>query len=152
MLTASGSEGFSLEDFMANPPEQMEWVDGRLVEKTGMTPKPPRIQSIMNRYWGNCATGSGQGGEVYIELRCRTKEPGRRPDASYLTAELLQQFGDAPAWPQSPPLIAEIASPNDSADDFLAKVDEYLESGCEGVWLVFPESRRGLIIPKNQSQ
>ncbi|WP_341525092.1 hypothetical protein WKK05_21030 [Nostoc sp. UHCC 0302] len=26
----------SLEDFMANPPEGMEWVDEQLVEKTGM--------------------------------------------------------------------------------------------------------------------
>ncbi|MDZ8237777.1 MAG: hypothetical protein RMZ69_11500 [Nostoc sp. ChiQUE01a] len=28
-----------LEDFMANPPDGMEWVDGQLIEKTGMTLK-----------------------------------------------------------------------------------------------------------------
>ncbi|MEH2294969.1 hypothetical protein [Nostoc sp.] len=30
-------EIYSLEDFMANPPDGMEWVDEQLVEKTGMT-------------------------------------------------------------------------------------------------------------------
>ncbi|WP_026098800.1 hypothetical protein [Kamptonema formosum] len=39
MLTATGTEGFSLEDFMANPPARMEWVDGKLVGIAGMTLK-----------------------------------------------------------------------------------------------------------------
>lgn len=30
MLTATVTEGFSLADFMANPPEHMEWVDGQM--------------------------------------------------------------------------------------------------------------------------
>ena len=30
-------DNISLEEFMANPPERMEWVDGQLVEKNGMT-------------------------------------------------------------------------------------------------------------------
>ncbi|WP_234016965.1 hypothetical protein [Nostoc sp. 'Lobaria pulmonaria (5183) cyanobiont'] len=38
------SEILSLEDFMANPPEGMEWVDEQLVEKTGMTLKHSEIQ------------------------------------------------------------------------------------------------------------
>lgn len=37
MVTATVTEGFSLEDYLANPPDRMEWVDGQLVEKTGMT-------------------------------------------------------------------------------------------------------------------
>jgi Uma2 family endonuclease len=32
-----------------------------------------------------------------------------------------------------------------------AKASEYLESGCQEVWLVFPESRRVLIIIQNQT-
>ena len=30
-------EAFSLEDYLQNPPEGMEWVGGQLVEKSGMT-------------------------------------------------------------------------------------------------------------------
>jgi Uma2 family endonuclease len=118
--------------------------------KNGITVKHSRIHARLNYYWVKYTKESRQGGEVYVELPCRTKNQGRRPDVSYLTAELLQQFGDAPALPQSPPLIAEIASPNDSAEDLFAKADQYLESGCEEVWLVFPEARRVLIITNNQ--
>jgi len=150
MLTATVTEGFSLEDFMANPPEQMEWVDGQLVEKTGVTIKHSQIQARLVRYWGNYITDSEQGGDVYTELPCRTLKQGRRPDVSYLTDELLEQFGNAPALPQSPPMIAEIISPTDAAEELFAKAQEYLESGCEEVWLVFPESRRILLLTQNQ--
>ena len=151
MAIATVTESFSLEDFMANPPENMEWVDGQLVEKTGMTIKHSIVQTRLAWGWKNFITQSGQGGEVAVELPCRTLKQGRRPDVSYLTAEWVAQFGEAGALPQSPPLIAEIASPTDSAEDLFAKASEYLESGCEEVWLVFPESRRVLLITQNQT-
>ena len=50
------------------------------------------------------------------------------------------QYAGATALPQSFPLIAEIASPDDSGEELLAKAKEYLESGCQEVWLVFPEN------------
>ncbi len=151
MVTATVTEGISLEDFLANPPEHMEWVDGQLLEKTGMTVRHSRIQGRLVRYWGNYKDESGQGGDVFVELPCRTSKQGRRPDVAYLTAELLAQYGEAAALPQSPPLVGEIASPDDSAEDLFAKVQEYLESGCEEVWLVFPESRRVLVLIQGQT-
>lgn len=33
MVTATITESLSLEDFLAHPPDAMEWVDGQLVEK-----------------------------------------------------------------------------------------------------------------------
>jgi hypothetical protein len=40
MVTATAAQkNFTLEDFMANPPDNMEWVDGQLVEKNGATLK-----------------------------------------------------------------------------------------------------------------
>jgi Uma2 family endonuclease len=151
MVTATVTEGISLEDFLANPPEHMEWVDGQLVEKTGTTVRPSRIQGRLVRYWGNYKDESGQGGDVFVELPCRTSKQGRRPDVAYLTSELLAQYGEASALPQSPPLVGEIASPDDSAEELFAKAQEYLESGCEEVWLVFPESRRVLVLIQGQT-
>jgi Uma2 family endonuclease len=46
------SKVFSLEDYILNPPEHMEWVDGQLVEKQGMAAKHSRIQARLARYWG----------------------------------------------------------------------------------------------------
>jgi Uma2 family endonuclease len=157
------TENFTLEDWMRNPPEHMEWVDGKLVEKNpvnwgdgqlveknGMTLKHSRIQARLARYWGSYMASSGQGGEVYTEVPCRTNKQGRVPDVAYLTPELVAQFGDAATLPQSFPLIAEIVSPTDIAEDVFLKAQEYLPSGCEEVWLVFPESRLVLVMTQTQ--
>ena len=52
-VVSNVSEVFSLEDYMLNPPEHMEWVDGQLVEKNGMTLKHGRIQAKLASYWRN---------------------------------------------------------------------------------------------------
>lgn len=95
-------------------------------------------------------TDHGQGGEVYTDVPCRTKKQGRRPDVAYLTPELLAQFGESDVLPQSFPLIAEIISPTDNAEEVFAKAKEYLQSGCQEIWLVFPESQWVLAIAQQQ--
>jgi Uma2 family endonuclease len=81
------------------------------------------------------------GGEVYTELPCKTNKQGRRPDVAYLTPELVSLYGHEPSLPQSPSLVAEIASPDDSAEDLFAKAHEYLASGCREVWVILPENK-----------
>lgn len=153
----------SLEDWIQNPPDSTEWVDGKLVEKhplewvdeqlvekSGMTLKHSRIQSRLSRYWGNYLDSSGQGGEVYTDVPCRTNKQGRSPDVAYLTPELLVQFGNSNVLPQSFPLIAEIVSPTDVAEDVFSKANEYLQSGCQEVWLLLPESQWIVVITQQQ--
>ncbi|GAB4277105.1 MAG: Uma2 family endonuclease [Oscillatoriaceae cyanobacterium] len=146
MVTAIIPATISLDDFLAHPAEHMEWVDGQLVETKGMTVKHSVIQSKLSSLWRNYILESRQSGEVAVELPCRTKKQGRRPDVSYLTPELVTQFGNASSLPQSPPLIAEIVSPDDTGDELLLKAQEYLDSGCQEVWLVFPEGKRVLVM------
>lgn len=141
----------SLEDFIVTPPEYTEWVDGKVVEKTGMTYKHGLAQGKLIRYWGDYIVSSGQGGEICVETLCRTTKQGRRPDLAYISAELLEQFGtNFTILPESFPLIAEVASPDDKAEELFAKSKEYLESGCQEVWLLFPESLLVLINSQNQ--
>lgn len=156
------SQPRSLEDWMLNPPNATEWVDGKLVhkhwvdedgqlvEKSGMTLKHSRIQSNLSFYWRSYKTTSGLGGEVYTEVPCRTNQQGRSPDVAYLTPELLAQFGEPSVLPQSFPLIAEIVSPTDLAEQVISKAQEYLESGGEEVWLVFPEARWVIVVTQTQ--
>ena len=109
MVTATAAQkNFTLEDFMANPPDNMEWVDGQLVEKNGATLKHGKIQSSLGCAWANYMISSKQGGEVYISPPCRTNQQIRRPDVAYLTPELVAQFGNLATLPQSFPLVAEI--------------------------------------------
>ncbi|MBE9125635.1 MULTISPECIES: Uma2 family endonuclease [unclassified Coleofasciculus] len=144
------SKVFSVDDYLLNPPEHMEWVDGQLVEKQGMTAKHSRIQAKLAAYWINYKTSSGQGGDVYTEASCWTGERGRRPDVSYLTPELVEQFGDFTVLSQSFLLIAEVISPTDGAEEVFTKVKEYLQSGCQEVWLLFPESQWVLVITEQR--
>ncbi|MBW4683185.1 MAG: Uma2 family endonuclease [Microcoleus vaginatus WJT46-NPBG5] len=142
-------EFLSLEDFLSHPPERMEWVDGKLVEKTGMTSKHGAAQAKLARYWGNYMSSNAAGGEVYTETLCRTRKQARRPDVAYITPEVLQELGsNFTVFPQSFPLIAEIASPDDSAEELFAKAKEYLEAGCLEVWLLFPEAQLIMIYTK----
>ncbi|HBE17186.1 MAG TPA: hypothetical protein DEA78_02485 [Cyanobacteria bacterium UBA11159] len=151
MLTATlVKEDYSLEDFMVNPLPRMELVDGKLVEKNGITLKHGKLQLRLGRYWEDYKKSSGQGGEVYTDVPCRTKKQGRYPNVAYLTPELVTEFGNLATLPQSFPLCAEIISPTDIAEDIFLKAQEYLESGGEEVWLVFPESRWVMVITENQ--
>ncbi len=142
----------SLEDWIQNPPDNTEWVDGELVEKTGMTLKHSKVQSSLSFYWRSYKNSSGQGGEVYTEAPCRTNKQGRSPDVAYLTPELVAQYGDAKVLPQSFPLSAEIISPTDFAEDVIAKSQEYLQSSGEEVWLVFPENRWIIVVTQESRQ
>ncbi len=144
------TEASCLEEFLQNPPARMEWVDGELIEKNGMTLKHGRIQAELAAYWRNYKNERELGGVVYTEAPCRTNKQVRRPDVAYLTPELLTQLGEPKVLPQSFPLIAEIISPTDLAEDVFAKANEYLESGCEEVWLVLPESQWIVILTQKQ--
>ena len=150
VTTAVVSENFSVEDFMLYLPEHMEWVDGQLIEKNGMTLQHSEIQGNLYFYWRSYKTSSGQGGKVYTDVPCRTNKQGRRPDVAYLTPALVTQFGQLDILPQSFPLVAEIVSPTDIAEELFLKAREYLQSGCEEVWLAFPESRLILVMTQNQ--
>jgi Uma2 family endonuclease len=151
------------EEWMQNPPDGTEWADGKVivkhpvefvngqvVGKPGMTAKTRRIQARLVRYWGIYMESSGEGGEVYVEVTCQTLKKGRIPDVSYITPELLAQVGEFSVLPQSFPLLAEIVSPSDFADDVFAKAREYLDSGCLEVWLLFPKSSWVLVITQGE--
>lgn len=153
LATTDPVQLFSLEDFIAHPPEHTEWVDGKLVEKTGMAYKHGLAQGKLVYYWTNYIREVGQGGEICVETLCRTNKRVRSPDVAYISAELLAQVGsNFTVLPQSFPLIAEVASPDDSGEELFAKSQEYLEAGCQEVWLLFPESRLVLINTQSRWQ
>ena len=142
----------SLDDWMHNLPQGKEWVDGHLIDKhpsiwiegsierNGMTLKHSRTQATLATCWKNYNAQNNLGGEVYTEAPCRTQKKGRYADVAYLTPGLLTQFGQEDVLPQSFPLCAEVVSPTDFAQDVIAKAQEYLQSGGEEVWLLFPEN------------
>lgn len=149
-MVAKTEPTLSLENFLTHPPDGTEWVDGQLVEKTDMTFKHGLTQANLAYFWRNHVISSGQRGAVVTEVLCRTSKQVRRPDVAYITAEVLEKLGEFTTLPQSFPLIAEIASPDDSTEALFAKTKEYLQSGCQEVWLVFPESQWIIVATQQQ--
>jgi Uma2 family endonuclease len=139
-----------LEAVLQDLPEHHEWVDGKFVEKNSMTLKHSRVQLKLGVAWSQYKDVHHHGGEVYTEAPCRTRQQIRRPDVAYLTPDLLNQLGEPSVLPQSFPLIAEIISPTDFAEDVFGKANEYLASSCQEVWLVLPESRWVAVLTAQQ--
>jgi len=141
---------FSLEDWSHNPINDTEWVNGGLVQKKPATLKHRRIQGNLYFYWRSYNDSHSLGGQIYIDVPCRTHQHGRSPDVAYLTPELLVKFGEPAVFPQSFPLVAEIVAPTDQAEEVITKSQEYLRSGGEEVWLVFPENHWIIVMTVNQ--
>ncbi|ACK71886.1 protein of unknown function DUF820 [Gloeothece citriformis PCC 7424] len=138
------------QETLFNLPENTEWVDGQLLEKNGVTFQHSKIQSRLDYFWRNYMIAHNLGGEVCVEVPCRTLQQIRRPDVAYITQDLLEQFGEFNTLPQSFPLVAEVASPTDLIEDFLAKAEEYLEASCAEVWLIIPKVKYILILTEDQ--
>jgi Uma2 family endonuclease len=121
---------------MQNPLPHTEWIEGKLVEKDGMTLRHSEIQARLANKWIIFVDSTENGGSVYTDVPCRTQQQGRSPDVAYLTPKLVSQYGQEKVLPQSFPLCAEIISPTDLAEEVIAKAQEYLRSGGQEVWLV----------------
>ncbi len=53
--------------------------------------------------------------------------------------------------PESFVLIAEVAAPEDEAEALFSKAREYLRSGCQEIWLLFPENAIVIIMTADKS-
>jgi Uma2 family endonuclease len=145
MATLTEPITYTPEDLLAMPDgTSYELVDGHLVE---------RNVSVIS---------SWVGGELHGRLReyCRAHNLGlvwpadngiqcfpdapnkvRRPDVSFvrqerLTAEVLGQ-GHLRIVPD---LVAEVISPNDSAEELDEKITEYQDAGVRLIWVVNPDA------------
>ncbi|MCF2971862.1 Uma2 family endonuclease [Synechococcus sp. Nb3U1] len=142
----------TLEEYLANPVDKSEWVDGQVVEKSGQTLMHAKIQTRLLIRWANYVENQQLGGIVLVEAPCQTLGRGRPPDVAYLSPDLVEQFGDDVATlPQSYSLIAEIISPTDSGENIFLKAQEYLSSAILEVWLFFLKSKYIFIQTQEQN-
>ena len=67
----------------------------------------------------------------------------RQPDVSVISRERIRATSADSYFEGAPELAVEIVSPSDSAEDLDSKIRQYLESGAEQVWILYPKSRTG---------
>lgn len=77
-------------------------------------------------------------------FRLAPDRPQRRPDVAFVSYQRWTEpaVPETPAWAVVPNLAMEVVSPNDLAEEIEQKTVEYLQSGVELVWVVYPHSRR----------
>jgi Uma2 family endonuclease len=65
----------------------------------------------------------------------------RAPDVAFVRRDRLPPAGQRGFFQGPPDLAVEVLSPDDSASEVLAKVQDWLAAGCELVWVVDPRTR-----------
>jgi len=66
----------------------------------------------------------------------------RAADVAFVARERIPPEGEPDGyWAIAPDLVAEVASPHDSATYLQAKVAEWLRAGVRRVWVVYPDTR-----------
>lgn len=82
-------------------------------------------------------------GEITMEMDFRLgPDTVRNPDVAFVTVDHLRRI-DVHRSPVdgAPALAVEVISPANSAEDTVKKIHQYLRSGCQSVWIVYPTLR-----------
>jgi len=148
MSTAAPPALMTAEEFLALPENDTErmLIRGRLWEKpmTRRNRWHSRTEAsiaYLLRAW--LETQPEPHGGIYSgEAGCRLRsDPSSIVgiDVCYISAELAAQDPDDTRLIDGSPVLAvEILSPSDKQDEITAKVDEYLSSGVQLIWVVDP--------------
>lgn len=149
-------ELLTAEDLLRLPGDghHYELVRGKLVEMTPPGGQRGRIASRLDRRLGEFVDRHALG-EVMVEtgfcLEC-APDTVRGPDISFLAADRIPSEGlPAGFIPGAPDLAIEIVSPNDTASEVQAKVQDYLTHGTRLVWVVEPKTRTVLVCRQDGS-
>ena len=72
----------------------------------------------------------------------RNPDTVKAPDAAFVRKARIDAVGMTTKYfPEAPTLAVEVVSPGDSAKEVHAKARMWIESGCEAVWLIWPDDR-----------
>ena len=134
----------SLEEFLRHDPEipgvKLEWNNGKIeIEYTIKIDERKIIDRIVRQF--NRLPQYEQGDMLLPEadVNLPTVKTYRRPDASYLTKQQIEDPENAPA---APAFLIEVTSPSNAAEDVDKKLDEYFKAGVQTVWIVYPRTQR----------
>ena len=65
----------------------------------------------------------------------------RAPDVAFVRADRIPSDGVQGFFQGAPDIAVEVVSPNDRANEVVAKVQDWLRAGCAMVWVVDPKNR-----------
>ncbi len=122
--------------------ERYEIIDGEFVETT-VSLKSSNTNSRFNQYLGNFLESSSLGEVFDSELIIELPKSTRHADVSVIfAARLPGDDVDISRFVGAPDVVVEVVSPSDRAKDVNDKVQEWLDSGAQVVWLATPFNRQ----------
>lgn len=141
----SADELLAISAQLRSAGKRCELVRGKVIS---MSPASNEHGQIANEvaYHLNVAVRAKQLGKVFIGktgfLVERDPDTVRAPDVSFVRADRANEIGSTRSYfPEAPTLAIEVVSPSDSAELVHEKAKMWIESGCESVWLLWPDDR-----------
>jgi Uma2 family endonuclease len=127
-----------------------ELIDGRPVEKNmGMEASvvAARIIGLLIAHLGTSTRGFVCDSETGYQIFQEQPNRVRKPDGSYISRERLPEGRPVRGHVRVPPEIAfEVVSPNDHAEDVMAKVVAFLQAGVKLLWVLYPQIKSVLVL------
>ena len=122
-----------------------ELVKGELIAMTPASPSHGKIANTL-AFFLTSYVRQHQLGEVYAAESgfklAQDPDTVRAPDLAFIVQERIPPKEEQDGfWAVAPDLVAEVISPNDTAQDVQAKVIEWLATGVRLVWVVYPDER-----------
>ena len=152
-LTATKAKGtltsgpMTAEQLLRLPPDgrRYELVEGELKVMTPASPRHGRIAmrmgSLIEQYARQHDLGIVYAAETGFQLR-ENPDTVRAADAAFVAKSRIPPEGEPEGyWAIAPDLVVEVVSPSDSASEVQSKVSDWLEAGCQLVWVVYPDTQ-----------
>ena len=123
-----------------------ELVDGQLVERPLMGQKSDALAARLLIWIGplveQLGLGLVNGAQGSYQIFPDDPKKIRIPDISFIRSDRLPPGGPPEGHGRTvPDLVVEVISPNDMAEDLIAKIEDFLRAGVPLVWVLSPRSR-----------
>ncbi|HEV2991475.1 MAG TPA: Uma2 family endonuclease [Candidatus Angelobacter sp.] len=122
------------------PGKRFELDRGELIVEASPTYRHNRIRYRIARHLDDFVQRNQLGG-VTVEQDFRlAPDVVRNPDVAFIaTGPLSRMNVDRSPIEGVPNLAIEVISPSNSAQDMLRKIHQYLDAGCQAVWVFYPD-------------
>ncbi len=136
------------DDLLKMPRDGMrrELLNGELLTMSPASAEHGRIAAVILTRLGPYVEANGLGATYTAEagfLLTTRPDTVRVPDIAFVSKDRLRTaMLRTGFWPGAPDLAIEVISPSDLYSEVLAKANQWLEHGCQQVWLVDPRARQ----------
>lgn len=143
---------WTAETFFDSPLSQNhELVEGKLVKTMPAGFIHGVVTQRVGRLLGNFVYENKLGEVAAAETGfVLTGKTFRGADSAFISSEKLAQFGYPEGFfPTAPDLAVEVASPGNSSEELIEKVEKYLSAGSRLVWLIYPKTKLAQVFRAN---